>query len=91
LRAELRQAVDHIAADDRMRALILTGAGKAFCSGGDIRGMQERLEQSAKAGEMGWRQQRALYETLQKSTISTAACLAYRRRNQRLAEAQVVY
>jgi enoyl-CoA hydratase/carnithine racemase len=66
LRSELRHAVDHIAADDRMRALILTGAGKAFCSGGDIRGMQERLEQGAKAGELGWRRQRELHETLQK-------------------------
>ena len=66
MRAELRIAVDHIAADQTIRGLVLTGAGPAFCSGGDIKGMQERLEQGARAGELGWRRQREFHETLGK-------------------------
>ncbi|MDA0179915.1 enoyl-CoA hydratase-related protein [Solirubrobacter phytolaccae] len=37
LRDELRQAVEESAADPHIRAVILTGAGKAFCSGADLK------------------------------------------------------
>jgi enoyl-CoA hydratase/carnithine racemase len=64
MRAELGDAVDHIEAQTAIRGLVLTGAGGVFCSGGDIRGMQERLDQGARAGELGWRRQREFHETL---------------------------
>jgi enoyl-CoA hydratase/carnithine racemase len=66
MRADLRGAVDQVAADPSIRGLVLTGAGKVFCSGGDIRGMQERVEQGARAAELGWRRQREFHETLTK-------------------------
>jgi enoyl-CoA hydratase/carnithine racemase len=60
MRADLVLALDHANRDDAVRALVLTGAGKAFCAGGDIRAMQQRMQ--APAGEVaynGWaRQQR---------------------------------
>ncbi|MEE9202992.1 MAG: enoyl-CoA hydratase-related protein [Dehalococcoidia bacterium] len=34
--AELVQAIDEIAADDAVRVVLLTGAGRAFCAGADI-------------------------------------------------------
>jgi len=66
MRADLRDAVDHVAADHSIRGLVLTGAGSAFCGGGDIQGMQERLDQGPRAGELGLRRQRELHETLGK-------------------------
>jgi 2-(1,2-epoxy-1,2-dihydrophenyl)acetyl-CoA isomerase len=37
------QALEQTAADDSVRAVILTGAGRAFCAGGDLRGMSSAL------------------------------------------------
>ncbi len=63
MRSEFIQALEHVSADKAIRALVLTGAGKGFCAGGDISGMQKRL--SAPAGEVGFngwhRQQRVHY------------------------------
>ncbi len=58
LRAELIAALERIATDEAVRAVVLTGRGKSFCSGGDIAGMKARLE--APAGQVayaGWRRQ----------------------------------
>ena len=50
--AEINQVLDGVAEDDRIGALVLTGAGRAFCSGVD-------LKDDAAAGptdRAGWRQ-----------------------------------
>jgi enoyl-CoA hydratase/carnithine racemase len=65
MRRELRAAVDLLAERDD-DGVVLTGAGSAFCAGGDIRGMQERIDQGPRVGEIGWRRQRELHETLEK-------------------------
>ena len=52
------EALESAAADPAVRALVITGTGTAFCAGGDVRGMQQRL--SAPPGEVafnGWRRQ----------------------------------
>lgn len=77
MRTEFIHALEHVAADPAIRAVVLTGAGKGFCAGGDISGMQRRM--SAPAGEIGFngwhRQQRvhhtqALLHTLPKPVIA---------------------
>ncbi|MCX7930372.1 MAG: enoyl-CoA hydratase-related protein [Chlorobi bacterium] len=37
LTAELRQALEHAAQNDSVRCIVLTGAGRAFCSGQDLK------------------------------------------------------
>jgi enoyl-CoA hydratase/carnithine racemase len=60
MRGEFIHALERITADKAIRALVLTGAGKGFCAGGDISGMQQRM--NAPAGDVGFngwhRQQR---------------------------------
>ena len=77
MRSEFITVMEQLSADTAIRAVVVTGAGKGFCAGGDIDGMQQRMQ--APAGEIGFngwhRQQRVqhaqtlLYE-MPKPTIA---------------------
>ncbi|WP_170784204.1 crotonase/enoyl-CoA hydratase family protein [Ruegeria lacuscaerulensis] len=41
--SELTQAAAQLGADDAVRAVVLTGAGKSFCAGGDLGWMQAQM------------------------------------------------
>ncbi|GGJ17844.1 enoyl-CoA hydratase/isomerase family protein [Neoroseomonas lacus] len=77
MRADLMAALDHVARTDSIRALVVTGAGKGFCAGGDVKSMQARL--AVPPGEValnGWRRQQrthhavSLLHALPKPTIA---------------------
>lgn len=64
MRTEFIDALERVAADTSIKALVLTGAGKGFCAGGDISGMQKRMD--APAGEVGfngWHRQQRVHRT----------------------------
>ena len=77
MRAQLIEALERVAADKAVRALVVTGNGKSFCAGGDIAGMEQRM--GAPAGEVafnGWTRQLrvhhavSLLHTMPKPTIA---------------------
>jgi 2-(1,2-epoxy-1,2-dihydrophenyl)acetyl-CoA isomerase len=47
LREDLHDAVIHAAADPEVRVMIVTGAGKGFCAGGDVKAMNDGKERGA--------------------------------------------
>jgi len=45
LRDDLQNAVERASEDADVRVIVVTGAGKGFCAGGDVKAMNERKEQ----------------------------------------------
>lgn len=65
MRTELVSVLDTVAKDDAVRAVVLTGKGKAFCAGGDIAGMKERLKAPpGEVGYNGWRRQGQVHRSV---------------------------
>ena len=66
MRTEFIEAMEYIASEPAIRALVLTGKGKGFCAGGDMAGMEKRL--SAPVGELainGWRRQLRVHHAIE--------------------------
>jgi enoyl-CoA hydratase/carnithine racemase len=58
MRETLRQELETLSAEPDVRVIVLTGAGSAFCAGGDIKSMRQRLEQPpGQVAYRGWRRQ----------------------------------
>ena len=65
MRAELVAALECAASDTSVRALVVTGNGRSFCAGGDIQGMQQRLQ--SPPGEIafnGWNRQKRTHHAV---------------------------
>lgn len=43
LKADLQTMVEFVDGNEEIKALVLTGAGRAFCAGGDVKGFTDRL------------------------------------------------
>lgn len=76
-RAELQVVLDRVANDASIKSLVLTGNGPAFCAGGDIAAMRQRM--GAPPGTLaanGWLRQRRLHgmigtlHALEKPTVA---------------------
>lgn len=65
MRVEFIHALEHVAADKAIRALVLTGNGKGFCAGGDVAGMRRRMEAPhGEVGFNGWSRQQRVHHTV---------------------------
>ncbi len=65
MRSEFIDALERVAADKAIRALVLTGNGKGFCAGGDVTGMQRRMEApQGEVGFNGWSRQQRVHHTV---------------------------
>lgn len=65
MRAQFIAALERAGNDEAVRAVVLTGNGKSFCSGGDISGMRDRLK--APSGQVafnGWRRQQQIHKSV---------------------------
>lgn len=56
MQAALSEAIPRLAADPAVRVVVLTGAGGAFCAGGDVKGFAARQDESQGGGVAGFEQ-----------------------------------
>ncbi|HUZ73319.1 MAG TPA: enoyl-CoA hydratase-related protein [Stellaceae bacterium] len=54
------EAIETCKREDRVRAVVLTGTGRGFCSGGDVRAMGERHQ----GGETAFQRKKAVHERI---------------------------
>ena len=77
---ELRAHLEAVVADERVGALVLTGAGRGFCAGGDVQGLSEpRADEGASdggaAGDAKMRQHLHIVELLHEMPKVTVAAV----------------
>lgn len=77
LREQFRATLATVSADPEVRVIIVTGAGRAFCAGGDIQAMRQRLE--APAGQLainGWTRQQQVFRLVSEVHRATQLTIA---------------
>jgi enoyl-CoA hydratase/carnithine racemase len=65
MRTDVVEALDRLGRDPAVRAVVVTGAGRGFCSGGDVKSMMQRMAEPAAALAInGWRRQQRTHHAV---------------------------
>lgn len=75
MRREMRDAFEDAAADRKLRALIITGAGRAFSAGEDVSGMAELAEIGTRAFRAEVRTLHDVFDTVEAMEIPVIAAI----------------
>lgn len=73
----LVSTLEDIEADPEVRSVVLSGEGRAFCSGGDLADVAERVSDGAAWSRLGYlRSQQRLVTALRESRLPIVACVS---------------
>lgn len=75
MRAEMRDAIERAALDLELRALILTGAGRAFSAGEDVSGMRDLTEIGTRGFRAHVRGVHEVFDTLESLEVPVIAAI----------------
>lgn len=75
MRDELRHLIDGCSVEPDLRVLILTGAGRGFCSGEDVRGMDELREMGTRMFRATSRRIHDVFDTIEALEIPVIAAI----------------
>src|SRR3546814_17688966 len=63
MRSEYIEVLQEVTSNRQVRAVVLTGNGKVFCAGGDVAGMEKRMQaESGDVGFNGWTRQQRVHQ-----------------------------
>ncbi|HEY9573048.1 MAG TPA: enoyl-CoA hydratase/isomerase family protein [Pusillimonas sp.] len=63
MRSEYIEVLQEVTSNRQVRAVVLTGNGKGFCAGGDVAGMEKRMQaESGDVGFNGWTRQQRVHQ-----------------------------
>ena len=75
MRAEMQSAIDDIDRDDALRALVVTGAGRGFSAGEDVRGMEDLAAISTRAFRRVVRAFHGIFDRLEAMELPVIAAI----------------
>ena len=75
MREEMRDAVRELVEDDELRAIIVTGAGRAFAAGEDVRGMEDLTEVGPKGFRRRARMIHNVFDEIEQMEVPVIAAI----------------